>query len=284
MLNSTVYFGDTMQGDTQSNVSNRSDSRLAGRHIVVTGAAQGIGRGIAVRCARAGANISVFDTRPETARETATLVEEAGGKVTVLDVDVSKEASVTTGVEAAVSELGEIHGLVNNAGIQRSVPLLETSAEEWDWHFAVNARGTFLVAKHVAEQMIADGIEGSIVNISSVGAERPFRGQGAYGASKAAVLTLTTVLAKELSDHGITANAIKPGTVETPMVAEWLEEKAEQSGQRPEEVMKDSLSTHILDRPAQPEEIGHVAVLLLSDEGEWITGESIAVDGGYLKG
>jgi len=94
---------------------------------------------------------------------------------------------------------------------------------------------------------------------------------------------LTTVLAKELSDHGITANAIKPGTVETPMVEQWLTEKAEQGGQSPEEVLSESLSTHILDRPAQPEEIGHVAVLLLSSEGEWITGESIAVDGGYLK-
>nr|WP_328766063.1 SDR family oxidoreductase [Halomicroarcula nitratireducens] len=190
-----------MQGDTQSNVSDHADSRLAGRHIVVTGAARGIGRGIAQR---------MYSRRRERL-DFRYATREGDG-----DVDVSEEASVIAGVEAAAAELGEIHGLVDNAGIQRSVPLLETSAEEWDRQFAVNARGTFLVAKRVAEQMIADGVEGSIVNVSSVGAERPFRGQGAYGASKAAVRTLTTVLAKELSDHGITANAIKPGTVETP--------------------------------------------------------------------
>jgi len=111
-------------------------------------------------------------------------------------VDVAEEVSVDEGVESAVSALGPIHGVVNNAGIQRSVPLLETSEAEWDRHFAVNAKGTFLVSKRVAAQMIADDIGGSIVNISSVGAERPFTGQGAYGASKASVLALTTVLAK----------------------------------------------------------------------------------------
>ena len=260
------------------------DSRLADHHVVVTGGAQGIGRGIAVRCARAGADVSILDTQPETAAGTADHVRDEGGEAAVVEVDVSDRESVVRGVDRAVSELGPIHGLVNNAGIQRSVPLLETSTEQWDGHFAVNARGTFLVAREVAERMIDEGIEGSIVNISSVGAERPFRGQGAYGASKAAVLALTTVMAKEWSDHGITANAIKPGTVETPMVEQWLAENAAQSDRTPEEVLADSLSTHILDRPAQPEEIGHVVVLLLSEEGEWITGESIAVDGGYLKG
>lgn len=259
------------------------DSRLRDRHVVVTGGAQGIGRGIAVRCARAGADVTVFDVDPETAAETADRVRETGSEATVIEVDVSDAASVDSGVEAAVDALGPIHGVVNNAGIQRSVPLLETTEDEWDSHFAVNTKGTFLVAKRIAERMIADDIEGSIVNISSVGAERPFTGQGAYGASKAAVLALTTVLAKELAEHGITANAIKPGTVETPMVTQWLAEKAAQGDQSPEEVLADSLDTHILDRPAQPEEIGHMAVLLLSEEGDWITGESIAVDGGYLK-
>ncbi|WP_276274056.1 SDR family NAD(P)-dependent oxidoreductase [Haloarcula litorea] len=261
----------------------QSDSRLTDRHVVVTGAAQGIGRGIAVRCARAGADVSVFDVDTETAAETASLVRETGSEAIVVEVDVADGDSVDDGVETAVDELGPVHGVVNNAGVQRSVPLLETTEAEWDRHFAVNAKGPFLVSKRVATQMIDDGIEGSIVNVSSVGAERPFRGQGAYGASKASVLALTTVLAKELSDHGITANAIKPGTVRTPMVDEWLEERAEQQDTTPEEVLSDSLDTHILDRAAQPVEIGHMVVLLLSAEGEWITGESIAVDGGYLK-
>ncbi|MFC6976719.1 SDR family NAD(P)-dependent oxidoreductase [Halomicroarcula sp. GCM10025709] len=263
--------------------SGSTDTRLTDRHVVVTGGAQGIGRGIAVRCARAGADVTVFDTNTEDADVTADQVRETGSGATVVEVDVADAASVDSGVEAAVEALGPIHGVVNNAGIQQSIPLLETTEAEWDRHFAVNTKGTFLVAKRIAAQMIADDVAGSIVNISSVGAERPFTGQGAYGASKAAVLALTTVLAKELAEHDITANAIKPGTVETPMVDQWLTEKAAQSDQSPEEVLSESLDTHILDRPAQPAEIGHVAVLLLSAEGEWITGESIAVDGGYLK-
>ncbi|WP_324760758.1 SDR family NAD(P)-dependent oxidoreductase [Haloarcula sp. GH36] len=259
------------------------DSRLTDRHIVVTGGAQGIGRGIVLRCAQAGADVTIFDIDAETAGETAARVRETGSEATVVEVDVADADSVDSGVADARDALGPIHGVVNNAGIQRSVPLLDTSEAGWDRHFAVNTKGTFLVAKRVAEQMIADDIAGSIVNISSVGAERPFTGQGAYGASKAAVLALTTVLAKELAEHGITANAIKPGTVETPMVDTWLSEKAAQSDQSEAEILSESLATHILDRPGQPEEIGHMAVLLLSDEGEWITGESIAVDGGYLK-
>ncbi|RDI69931.1 L-rhamnose 1-dehydrogenase [Halopelagius longus] len=265
-------------------MTTQSDDRLAGQHIVVTGGARGIGRGIAVRCARAGADVSLFDTKPDVAAETAAQVRQTGNEAAVYDVDVTDRSSVETAVEAASNELGRITGLVNNAGVQQAVPLLETTEEAWDAHFDVNAKGTFLVSKTVARAMVEADTAGSIVNVSSVGAERPFEGQGAYGASKAAVLAFTTVLAKELSDHGITVNAIKPGTVETPMVEEWLAEHADQSAKSPDEVLSEALDDHILDRIGQPEEVGHVAVLLLSEEGDWITGESIAVDGGYLKG
>lgn len=264
-------------------MSSESDMRLADSHVVITGGARGIGRGIAVRCAKAGADVSIFDTRPEVAEETAERVRDMGGAASVYEVDVTDEETVEAAVEAAVADLGDIHGLVNNAGVQDAVPILETSESQWDKHFDVNAKGTFLVSKCVATEMINTDVEGSIVNISSVGAERPFSGQGAYGASKAAVLAFTTVLAKELSEHGITANAIKPGTVSTPMVDEWLAENAEQSEKTESEFLEETVDAHILDRIGQPEEVGHVVAMLLSDEGDWITGESIAVDGGYLK-
>lgn len=265
-------------------MTTQTDDRLSDRHVVVTGGAQGIGCGIAVRCARAGADVTVFDTKPDVAEETASLVRETGSPAAVYEVDVTDESAVEAAVQSATDEYGPIHGLVNNAGIQRAVPLLETSEEEWDAHFDVNAKGTFLVSKAVAASMVDAGTAGSIVNISSVGAERPFRGQGAYGASKAAVLAFTTVLAKELNDHDITVNAVKPGTIETPMVEEWLDEHAAQSGTTREDVLADALDDHVLDRMGRPEEVGHVVVLLLSEEGEWMTGESIAVDGGYLSG
>lgn len=264
-------------------MSSESDTRLADRHVVVTGGARGIGRGIAIRCAEAGADVSIFDTRPEVAEETAERVRDLGGAASVYEVDVTDEATVEAAVEAAITDQGAIHGLVNNAGVQDAVPILETSEAQWDKHFDVNAKGTFLVSKSVAAEMVDAGVEGSIVNISSVGAERPFPGQGAYGASKAAVLAFTTVLAKELSEHGITANAIKPGTVSTPMVDEWLAEHAEQSEKTESEFLEETVDAHILDRVGRPEEVGHVVTLLLSDEGDWMTGESIAVDGGYLK-
>ena len=265
-------------------MTTQTDDRLSDRHVVVTGGAQGIGRGIAVRCARAGADVTVFDTKPDVAAETASLVRETGSEAAVYEVDVTDESAVEAAVRSATDELGPIRGLVNNAGIQRAIPLLETSEAEWDAHFDVNAKGTFLVSKAVAASMVDNGVAGSIVNVSSVGAERPFPGQGAYGASKAAVLAFTSVLAKELSDHGITVNAVKPGTVETPMVEAWLDEHAEQSEKTREEVLADALDDHVLDRMGRPEEVGHVVALLLSEEGEWMTGESIAVDGGYLSG
>jgi len=264
-------------------MSEQTDSRLAGRHVVVTGGARGIGRGIAVRCARSGADVSLFDLRPDVAAETAERVREIGGDAAVFEVDVTDEAAVEDAVDAARDELGPIHGVVNNAGVQQAIPLMETTEADWDRHMDVNAKGTFFVAKHVAASMIDDGIEGSVVNISSVGAERPFAGQGAYGASKAAVLAFTTVLAKELAEHGITANAIKPATVDTPMVKQWLEERSEQYDKTEDELLAEAVDEHILDRIGQPEEVGHTAVMLLSEEGDWITGEAIAVDGGYLK-
>lgn len=263
-----------MAGDT--------DDRLADGHVVVTGAARGIGRGVAVRCARAGADVSLFDVRPETAAETREIVEDLGQAARVFEVDVTDAAAIDDAVAAARDAFGPIHGLVNNAGIQQSIPILETTEAEWDRHFDVNAKGVFLCSKRIARAMIDDDVAGSVVNVASVGADRPFRGQGAYGASKAAVIAFTSVLARELSDHGITANAIKPGTVDTPMVQKWLEEKAETDGVTEAELMDATVEEHALDRIGRPEEIGHVAVLLLSDEGDWITGEAIAVDGGYL--
>jgi len=265
-------------------MSERVDDRLSGRHVVVTGGARGIGRGIALRCARSGADVSIYDLRPSVAEETAAEVRDIGGSASVHEVDVTDAETVGDAVAAAESALGPIDGLVNNAGVQQSISILETTEDEWDRHFDVNAKGTFLVSKRVAERMIETETRGSIVNVASVGAERPFQGQGAYGASKAAVVTFTTVLAKELAEYGITANSIKPGTIDTPMVQQWLEERAADSDATEDELLAETIDEHVLDRIGKPEEIGHAAVWLLSEEGEWVTGESIAVDGGYLKG
>lgn len=259
------------------------DDRLADRHVVVTGGARGIGRGVATRVARAGADVTVFDTDPEGAAETADLVRNAGGDAAAVEVDVTDLEAIERGLETAVAELGPVHGLVNNAGVQRSVPILETTPADWDFHVDVNARGEFFCAQRLAEHMVEEGIAGAIVNVASTAAERPLEGQGAYAASKAAITGFTTVMAQELGEHGITVNAINPGTVDTPMVRQWAEENAERTGRTVEEMLQSAVDLHILDRIGDPEEIGHVATLLLSAEGDWITGEVIAVDGGQTS-
>jgi len=259
------------------------DDRLAGCHIVVTGGARGIGRGIATRVAEAGADVTLFDIDVDSARETVDLVHERGGEANAVEVDVSNKDAVEDGVASAVARLGPIHGLVNNAGVQNATPILETTEEEWDFHLNVNAKGTFFCSKAVARQMLEEDIEGTIVNVASTAAERPFPGQGAYATSKAGVVAFTQVLAKELGDHRITVNAINPGTVDTPMVQQWLEEHAADSDLTEAEFLEDALSAHTIERIGQPEEIGHMATLLLSEEGNWITGETLNVDGGYTS-
>lgn len=259
------------------------DDRLADRHVIVTGGAQGIGRGIATRAAKAGANVTVFDLDRETARTTVERIEELGGDATAIEVDVADQAAVEDGVRESIDALGPIHGLVNNAGVQNAIPILETTEEQWDFHLDVNAKGTFFCAKAVGAHMLEEEIEGAIVNVASTAAERAFPGQGAYAASKAAVVGFTKVLSKELGDHGITVNAINPGTVDTPMVQQWLEEHAAGSDQTEEELLDEALSLHTIKRIGKPEEIGHVVTLLLSDEGSWITGQAINVDAGYTN-
>lgn len=257
------------------------DDRLQDRHIVVTGGGQGIGRGIAIRTAEAGANVSIFDVDPESAEQTKHLVETTGGAAHLFEVDVSDRDAVERGVKEAIDRLGPIHGLVNNAGIQASIPILELDEADWDAHMEVNAKGVFFCSRAVGGHMIEAGTEGSIVTIASTGAVRPFPGQGVYAATKAGVVGFTIVLAKELGEHGITANCINPGTVDTPMVQKWLAENAARAGKSEEALLREALDLHLLDRVGEPREIGHVATLLLSEEGDWITGQAINVDGGY---
>lgn len=260
------------------------DDRLLGRHIIVTGAAQGIGRGIATRVARAGADVCLFDVNVEGLETTADHVCEEGSEAVTQAVDVTDDTAIRDALSTATDVLGPVDGLVNNAGIQDAVPILETTEAQWDRHLNVNAKGVFLVSKAVAEQMIEEDVEGDIVNVASVGAVRPFSGQGAYAASKAAVRAFTVVLAKELAPYGITANSVNPGTVDTPMVEQWLAENAAQQDQDPEDVLEDTVDMHVLDRIGDPEEVGHIVALLLSGEGDWITGEAINVDGGFTVG
>lgn len=257
-----------------------SDQKLSDRHVVVTGAAKGMGRGIAKTCAKAGADVTIFDVDTESASETVEQIEAAGQDAAVVELDVSDPHTHEEALEEAIGELGPVHGLVNNAGVQNVVPILEATPEDWDYHMSVNAKGPFFLSKQVSTHMIDEGIEGGIVTIASSAEDVTYEGQGAYRASKRAVKGFSTVLAKEVADHGIRVNTINPGPVDTPMMQQWFDEHIEQGDGTRAELLEMVLGDQLVKRMGTGEEIGNVVTLLLSEDGEWITGASIAVDGG----
>ena len=185
--------------------------------IVVTGAAQGIGEGVARHLAAGGARLALIDRQAE---EVAALADEIGA--TGLSADLTDEASVDSAIADAEAAIGGIAGLVNIAGVQHLGPLLEQSAEDFDAHFAVNLRGTWLVCRAAARFMTARKA-GSIVTVSSNAARVPRVRQGAYCASKAGVSQLMRVLALELGPLGVRVNTVAPGATETPMIRRMME-------------------------------------------------------------
>lgn len=259
-----------------------TDDRLGENHVIVTGAAKGIGRGIAVRASQSGADVTVFDVDADGAAETADLVREQGSRAETCDVDVTDPDTIESGLEAATDALGPVDGFVNNAGIQDVLPILETSPAQWDRYMAVNAKGTFLCSKAVAQHMIEEAVQGSIVNIASVAAVDPAPGQGVYGASKGAVAAFTVVLAKELAEHGINANTINPGGVDTPMFRKWVGQHAEEEQPDVETTVTEMTSGEGgIRNLGRPEDIGNLATFLLSDESAWITGEAYDIRGAH---
>jgi NAD(P)-dependent dehydrogenase (short-subunit alcohol dehydrogenase family) len=236
-------------------------ARLEGRKILVTGGASGIGRATCELFAREGASVVVIDRDP---------AQTAGVQAIACDV------SDATGVERAVREagqlLGGLDGLVNAAGVFFNKGLMETTAEVWDTTIAVNLTGTFLCTKAAVPLMRATD-RASIVNIASgVGLLPTGGGSTAYVASKGGVIALTRALAAELAPT-IRVNAICPGAVETPMVAGTLRDAAGA-------VIPAIVNRYALGRPAAPEEIAAAILFLTAHESSFVTGVSLAVDGG----
>ncbi|RDZ51365.1 NAD(P)-dependent oxidoreductase [Haloferax sp. Atlit-4N] len=254
------------------------DNRLAGKHCVVTGGANGIGRGVAVRIAIAGANVTVFDLEPSN--ETVEAIEDTGSEAGGYEVDVTSRSALAEAVEDAIDKRGPISGLVNSAGVQTKRPFLETPTDELTRHLDINVGGTFISSQIIASHMTDNGEGGAIVNIGSLaGAGSPNRGQAAYAASKGAIGSLTTVMAMELADHDIRCNVIHPGAIDTPMLAAFADESENEDSERT--INGERLADrHLVGRIGEPEDVGHLCVLLLSREGEWITGQDFVVDGG----
>jgi NAD(P)-dependent dehydrogenase (short-subunit alcohol dehydrogenase family) len=250
--------------------------QLQGRVAIVTGAGRGIGRAIARLFAAEGAAVVVAARTPSEGTETVDLIREAGGEAFFQQTDVSQGVQVQRLVDASLLHYGHLDVLVNNAGIGGpGKPLQEASEEDWDLVLDTNLKGCFLGMRYAIPPMQAAG-RGAIINLSSVLAEHTLPGCTAYTASKAAIIALTRAAALEVGQFGIRVNCIQPGSTDTPMMWEGLDEE----GRR--EIEPQVAAAAPLGKVGRPEEIAQAALFLASDASSFVTGASLLVDGGLL--
>ncbi|WP_404827406.1 SDR family NAD(P)-dependent oxidoreductase [Ferribacterium limneticum] len=230
-----------------------------------------MGRSHALLLAREGAKVVVADIDKTSAHETVEEIRKAGGSAIFVSLDVSKEDQWRSAISEVLSHFGSISVLVNNAGVISYGPLMETPLADWNRVFGINATGPFLGIREVSRVM-KDAGGGVIVNISSVLGVVGAAGMVAYQASKGAVTTLTKAAAAELAQYNIRVNAVHPGLVETPMIAQFLNDAA---------VVDAMLGPTLIRRLGKPEEISYAVLFLASDESPYMTGSILTVDGGY---
>jgi NAD(P)-dependent dehydrogenase (short-subunit alcohol dehydrogenase family) len=248
--------------------------RLEGRVALVTGAAMGIGKAIALLFAQQGAKVLAADIDAEAGNATAKEIQRGGGHCIFRRTDVSVEAEVNAIVAAGKKEFGPVDVLANNAGIAHESPAHHLSLADWNRMLAVNLTSMFLCAKHVLPGMM-DAKRGAIVNITSVQALFGFPGYPHYAASKGGIISLTRQLAREYARYGVRVNCIAPGTVETPMNTKVLERVP-----NPVELRRAWERMHPLGRIGQPIDVAWAALFLCCDESSWVTGQCLCVDGG----
>jgi len=249
--------------------------RLENKCAVVTGARRGIGRGIALAMASEGAAVVVSDVDLRDCEAVASEIEARGGRALAVQCDVTSKQQIDDMIARTIGAFGKVDILANNAGIAEFKPFLELTPEDWDETLDVNLRGQFLCAQAAARDMIKRKW-GRIINIASVASGQigiGFPNLTHYTASKGGVIAFTEALAIELSPHDINVNAIGPGIIGTEMIRP-LEEAGTLEALVRTRVPKGRMGT--------PEDIGHLAVFLASEESDYITGATVFIDGGWL--
>lgn len=257
-------------------------TQVSGSVALVTGSARGIGKAIAARLAQDGHDIALNDVpaNADLLEATAEEIRATGRTVSTTIADVSNAEQVTAMVAKVVADQGALNVMVANAGIARVTSLLDISVDEWDQVMAVNVRGTFLSYQAAAKQMIAQGGGGKIIGAASIVAFRPFALLAHYSASKWAVRGLTQAAAMEFAKHKITVNAYCPGIVGTAMWDLIDEKLAKEEGLQRGEALKKYSEAILMGRVSEPEDVAKLVSYLASSDSDYMTGQSVLIDGG----
>jgi NAD(P)-dependent dehydrogenase (short-subunit alcohol dehydrogenase family) len=251
--------------------------RLKSKTAVVTGAGAGIGRAIARTFARDGANVVIADIDARAAQETADVITQEGGTALAVHTDVADPASVEELVKATIRRFHQVNALVNNAAIQVSKKIEDTTFEEWNRQMAVNVGGVFLCSKYFLPHLRK--VRGSIVNMSSVNGTFVEPMCAGYCATKAAILAFTKAVAIDHGPEGVRVNAICPGYIDAGLAEGYFLAQPD-----PDAARAQAGKLHALKRIGKPEEVARVAAFLASDEASFMTGSAVTVDGGFSAG
>lgn len=252
-------------------------NRLAEQVVIITGGASGMGKVAAHMFVEEGAQVILTDVRDDALQQTVEEINAGGGQAYGVLADVSNEADVKNAIAQSLAHFGKITALYNNAGImiEADHSVLDTTPDVWDQVQNVNLKGTYLMCKHAIPAIIEAG-GGSVINVASfvaqVGCTVP---QDSYTASKGGVIALTQSLAAQFGPHGVRANAICPGPIETPLLTEWLLTDPEAKALR--------LARIPMGRFGKPSDVVYLAMYLASDESSWMTGASLNIDGGITS-
>jgi len=269
------------------------EQRLSERIAIVTGSGQGIGKAVALRLAKEGANVVVADINPATAEQSAEEIQTLGRYALAYHIDVANVAEIQPMVDRAVDEFDRIDVLINAAGVAQTGLFLELNEQQWDHVVDTNLKGTTFCIQAVGRQMIRQVPEqvraagrancsyGKIVNFSSISGRRGRGKQLPYAASKAAIISITQSAALAFAPYNINVNAICPGIIPTPMWEQIDRDHSRISGLAVGESMKSFIERIPLKRAGSPENVAGVVAFLCSSDSDYITGQTLNVDGGF---